>query len=83
MSLEVARKLVEKLDMKVNELSLGSPFLRPDYKTGPLDASNFHTIPPASNEDKIAFVDDGNREILRASNFSVQINRVYYNGLQG
>ena len=83
MSLEAARKLVEKLDVKVNELTLGSPFLRPDYKTGPLDASNFHAIPPASNEGKIAFVDGGNREILRAPNFSVQINRVYYNVFRG
>lgn len=83
MSLEAARKLVERLDIRVNELSLGIPFLRPDYVTGPLDVRNFRTISPARGEGRIAFVDGGNREVLRAPNFSVQINRVYYNVFRG
>jgi len=83
MSVEAARKLVEILDINTVERSLGKPFLRQDYKTLPIVAENFRRIKTSEKKGRIAFVDGGNQEILHAPNFSVQINRVYYNIFNG
>lgn len=83
MSIEAARKLVEVLDINTMEESFGKPFLRQDYKTVLIDAKNFRQIEAAKEKGRIAFVDGGNQEILHAPNFSVQINRVYYNIFNG
>lgn len=83
MSIEAARKLVEVLDINTVEHAFGKPFLREDYKTSPIDAQNFRQIKAAEEKGRIAFVDGGNQEILHAPNFSVQINRVYYNIFSG
>jgi hypothetical protein len=83
MSIEAARKLVEVLDINTTERLFGKPFLRQDYKTFPIDAKNFKRIKTIKEKGRIAFVDGGNQEILHAPNFSVQINRVYYNIFNG
>lgn len=80
MSVEVARKVVESLDKNIKEQVIGSPFFSsPTYNVFPLIKENFKRIKQTESERKIAFVDGGNQEALGAPNFSVQINRVYFN----
>jgi len=79
MSVEAARRLVQSLDIGTKEDSFGRPFLRPDYKTFPIEARNFRQIKTVNKKGRISFIDGGNQEILHAPNFSVQINRVYFN----
>ncbi|MGC9014338.1 MAG: DNA double-strand break repair nuclease NurA [Thermoproteota archaeon] len=84
MSVEVAKKVIENLDEKIEEGDLGIPFFGdPRYIVYPLTKDRFMPIPDKENDRKIAFVDGGNQEILGAPNFSVQINRVYYNVFKG
>jgi hypothetical protein len=84
MSAEMARKVIESLDKNIREYDLGAPFFSdPNYKAFPLEKKNFKPIGPVASDRKIAFVDGGNQEILGAPNFSVQINRVYFNIFKG
>ena len=84
MSVDAIRKLVEKLDEQIIESDLGKPFFsRPEYHTYPFDSSNFRPINIVKSGRKIAFVDGGNQELIGAPNFSVQINRVYFNIFKG
>lgn len=84
MSVEVAKKVIENLDEKIEEENLGVPFFGdPRYIVYPLTKDGFVPIPERENNRKIAFVDGGNQEILGAPNFSIQINRVYYNVFKG
>jgi len=64
---------------------LGNPFFsRSEYKTFPLDVNLFKPIiTELDSNNKVAFVDGGNMEILGAPNFSVQLNRVYFNIFNG
>jgi hypothetical protein len=78
MSVEVVRKVVESLDKKVSEETLGTPFFGdPRYIIYPLTREGFRIIKDVDSNRKVAFVDGGNQEILGAPNFSVQLNRVY------
>jgi len=84
MSVEIAKKVVENLDKKIEEEDLGAPFFGdPRYIVFPLTKEGFRRIQDKENDRKIAFVDGGNQEVLGAPNFSVQINRVYYNIFEG
>ncbi|MBC7091608.1 MAG: DNA double-strand break repair nuclease NurA, partial [Nitrososphaeria archaeon] len=53
------------------------------YKIFPLSKENFKPIKEVESGRKIAFVDGGNQEVLGAANFSIQINRVYFNIFDG
>jgi len=78
---------MDMLDVNINEMDLGLPlFTDPRYEAKPFDGKNFRALDPASLDmDKkalgrrMAFVDGGNLEILRAPNFSVQLVRIYFN----
>jgi hypothetical protein len=48
-----------------------------------LNASNFNQISLIPTGRRLAFVDGGNQELLGAPNFSVQLNRVYFNIFEG
>ena len=52
------------------------------YKPYPITPENFHKIVSVESDNKIAFVDGGNIEILASSNFSLQLVRTYYNIFQ-
>jgi len=78
-----AKKLVENLDININEDNLGSPFFRSDYEINEFDVKNFKQIISNKKGTRIAFIDGGNQEILRAPNFSIQINRIFYNIFNG
>lgn len=84
MMLEAIKKLVEKLDSEIKDQDLGNPFFsKPEYETFPLEEKHFKPITEVESTRKLAFVDGGNLEILGAPNFSVQVNRVYYNVFDG
>lgn len=84
MSAEMARKVIESLDKNIQEYDLGAPFFSdPNYRAFPLESENFKPINPTTSDRKIAFVDGGNQEVLGAADFSVQINRVYFNVFKG
>ncbi len=81
---EVVRKLIEDLNMKVAEEDLGQPFLSShNYRTFPFDKDFFKPVQAVNSNRKLAFVDGGNNEIIGAPNFSIQLNRVYFNVFQG
>jgi len=81
---EVVKKLVQDLSQQVPEHDLGDPFLStPSYRPYPLDPSNFSVIRSVDSTRRFAFVDGGNFELIRAPNFSVQLNRVYYGMFSG
>jgi len=80
---DVVKKLVFHLDRIVTD-NLGDPFLSShNYRTYPFDQENFKIIKPVESDKKIAFVDGGNLELITAPNFSIQINRVYFNIFNG
>lgn len=83
MSMEISKKIAEFLDSCVAENELGQPCLGPDYETYPFPPASFPPIRDAESKIRTAFVDGGNQEIVGAPNFSVQINRVYFNIFKG
>ncbi len=77
---EPLRRVAQSLDNCISENSLGQPHLSShNYKTHPFNKSFFKTIPNTKSNSRLAFVDGGNCEIVGAPNFSVQLNRVYFN----
>lgn len=48
-----------------------------NYKPFNFDKNNFHQIKNAEKNSKIAFIDGGSAEIIKSSNFSVNLIRVY------
>ncbi len=48
-----------------------------------IDKKNFNDIKEAGPKKKIAFIDGGNAEIIRAANLSLSVARVYYNIFSG
>lgn len=84
MSVNTIRELIKELDEQIVESDLGNPFFsNPEYKAFPLILDNFKPIESVESKRKIAFVDGGNQELVGAPNFSVQINRIYFNIFQG
>lgn len=78
------KKVIEKLDQEIEERDLGTPFFNnPEYHSFPLTKETFKAIKATELKGKVAYVDGGNQEILGAPNFSVQVNRVYYNVFRG
>jgi len=79
MSVDALRKVVNKLDGRIEERNLGNPFFsHPDYVPSPFDVGNCRPIEVVDSDRRFAFVDGGNQELVGAPNFSVQINRVYF-----
>ena len=81
MSVEAARKLIEHLDSRIEESSSGKVFFSDErYTAFPLLPTNFKRIrEPKPPNHRLVFVDGGNQEVLGAPNFSIQLNRVYFN----
>lgn len=81
---DVVRKLIQDLDTHVHEDKLGDPFLSShNYKAYPLSVEYFHPIEAVESGRKLAFIDGGNRELVGAGNFSVQLNRACFNIFAG
>ena len=84
MVVEALREIIEQLDVNIEEQDLGKPFFSyPYYRTFPFSTENYKPINSVDSNRKFFFVDGGNQEVIGAPNFSVQINRVYFNVFQG
>ncbi len=84
MVIEAARKMVEFLDRKILDHDVGAPFFSgKGYVAYPFEEGNFNPIVELSSERRLAFIDGGNGEVLRAPNFSIQVNRVFHNLFEG
>jgi len=74
---DALRKAAEMLGSGLSEMSLGTPeFGDPRYRPVEFDRANFHPLPDGRTRRAIGFVDGGNREILHAPDFSIQLVRV-------
>jgi hypothetical protein len=81
---EVVKRLVKDLDELVSEEDLGQPFFSAhNYRPYPFDVNYFSPINSVESKRKSAFIDGGNRELVGAPNFSIQLNRVYFNIFHG
>ncbi len=79
MSVSLSR-VAESLDRCFSEDDLGQPHLSShNYRTHPFNKDFFRIIPSIQSDVRLASVDGGNFQILGAPNFSVQLNRVYFN----
>ena len=84
MSADVSKRVAEFLDLEIEERDLGQPYFgNPDYETLPFPTANFVPIQDMEPSIRTAFVDGGNHEMIGAPNFSVQMNRVYFNIFKG
>jgi len=80
MSADISRRVAEFLDEKIVEEDIGQPhFGNSDYETLPFVPESFIPILESKSDKRAAYIDGGNQEILGAPNFSVQINRLYFN----
>ncbi len=77
---EVAKKVAQDLDRLIVEKELGDPFLgNRNYRPYPLNPNYLTQIRRVESGRKLAFIDGGNQELIGAPNFSVQLNRTYFN----
>lgn len=75
---ELINEIIERLEDSI-ETSEDDYIDMPKYETVKINKENFNEIKKVKTQKKIMFVDGGNAEIIRASNFSLQFVRVYYN----
>jgi hypothetical protein len=64
----------------IEERGLGDPISNnPNDMAYPLNKSNFNGLKPPKLHRKMAFIDGGNQRILGTAEYSIQVNRVYFN----
>lgn len=81
---DAVKKLVKGLSEKIESSGIGEPhFADHDYRPVKFHPDNFRKVNVVGNERKVAFIDGGNSELVGAPNFSVQLNRVYFNIFNG
>ncbi|PKL73725.1 MAG: hypothetical protein CVV29_02030 [Methanobacteriales archaeon HGW-Methanobacteriales-2] len=74
------KELVGILREDIKERELGDPISNNSNDIAyPLDKSNFHGLKPPKVQRKMAFIDGGNQRILGTAEYSIQVNRVYFN----
>ncbi len=78
MEREMIENIINSLKEGLKEKGEYVQFNDSSYKPTKISKENFHEIKDISEIRKIAFVDGGNAEILKAANFSLQLIRVYY-----
>ena len=77
---EVVKRVAEDLDRRIVEQELGDPFLgHHNYRPYPLNPKYLTPIQRVESGRRLAFVDGGSQELIGAPNFSVQLNRTYFN----
>lgn len=78
------KSLVTELATNVKEQGTGTRMLENDrYASLPITPENFKEIKETVTPKKIAYVDGGNVELLRATNYVVEFNRLYYTIFEG
>src|SRR5205809_4321572 len=81
---ETISKVVNGLHQNVNEYNLGNPYFQEShYRIYDFSKENLHPIDGNGMSRKIAFIDGGNQELIGAPNFSIQLNRIYFNIFSG
>lgn len=84
MTYDSLKSLVDELVTKVESQGNGTKMLESKYfESLQLDPANFKEIKEITKPKKIAYVDGGNRELLRATNYVVELNRLYFSIFQG
>ncbi|MDO8740959.1 MAG: DNA double-strand break repair nuclease NurA [Candidatus Woesearchaeota archaeon] len=78
MNSEIFEKIIRFLNTDTENQGSYCMFSDKAYKPVKVSKDNFKEIKTANNKNKIAFIDGGNAEILSASNFSLQLIRLYY-----
>ncbi len=59
---------------------MGNPYFSDEnYQTFPYNKENFHEISQYQSKRKICSIDGGNQEIYPAPEYSIQLNRIYFN----
>lgn len=59
---------------------MGNPFFSEQgYQTYPFEKENFHRISHIKSDRKICSIDGGNQELYPAPEYSIQLNRLYFN----
>jgi len=76
MDKKIIKKVLEALNHRVK--SSYAIFSDNEYKAAQIDKNNFHIIDELKTDNKVAFIDGGNAEIIGASNFSLQLIRCCY-----
>lgn len=67
----------------ISRRELGDPFFNEEnYQTYPFDRRNFHRIKQIKSDRKICSIDGGNQELYPAPEYSIQLNRIYFNILK-
>ena len=74
---KIINEIIENISKSVEKKGRFVQFNDKDYKPVEISKDNFKII-EGEGEGRIAFIDGGNSEILKASNFSLQLIRVYY-----
>jgi hypothetical protein len=77
MDREIFNKILKSLSVTIEKKGSYVQFNDKRYTPIKIDEKNFHRIKEVSSAKKIAFIDGGNAEILKSSNFSLQLIRVY------
>ena len=76
---DVFNKIIEIVKKNAFEIDDNCvKFSDSNYKSIKFDKKNFHQIKTSDKNQKIAFVDGGSTEILKSSNFSLSLIRIYY-----
>jgi hypothetical protein len=84
MIVEAIKEIILNLDGILEESELGEPFFGShNYKAHSFNKEYFKPICLVKSDRKLAFVDGGNLELLSAPNFSIHLNRIYFNIFEG
>lgn len=78
MDAQIINKIINSLNNNLENKGTHAQFNNPDYKPKKIDKTNFHEIKNTDSNQKIAFIDGGNTELLKAPNFSLQLIRIHY-----
>lgn len=78
MEKEIIQNIITTLNNSLAEKGEYAQFNDPSHKPIKINKENFHEIKSIESNKKIAFIDGGNTEILKAPNFSLQLIRIYY-----
>ena len=71
-------EIKKRLNNKINFEDEIPKFSDSRYKPFKISKDNFHEIKKTDNNQKIAFIDGGSLEILKAADFSLNLIRIYY-----
>ncbi len=74
----IFKDIITKINEKVKADSNFIRFSNQDYKPISFSKENFYQIETTKSNKKIAFIDGGCQEIIKAPNFSVNFFRVFY-----